>query len=80
MTGRSGGSRQLRNPSPRGMTVERLIDHLAQMPPDTEVVVNSSDRDGGEVFALVKAAEYEPTCDDVSVCRIYADQEDDDAC
>lgn len=66
-------------PAARGMTVSGLIDLLAQMPPDAEVVVNASDGDI-EVFALVKAAEYEPTCADVSVCRLYADQEDDDAC
>lgn len=65
-------------PAARGMTVEALIDHLSRMPGDTEVVVNASDGEV-EVFALVKAAEYEPTCDDAMVCRIYADQEDDHA-
>lgn len=65
-------------PAASGMTVGRLIEHLSRMPAYTEVVVNASDGDV-EVFALVKAVDFEPTCEGRNVCRIYADQEDDDA-
>lgn len=62
----------------RGMTVAALRQQLSRMPGELEVVVNATDADGNEVFAAVKMVDDEPTCNDGDVCRIYADQTDDD--
>lgn len=60
------------------MTVDSLRQQLARMPGDLEVVVNATDYTGNEVFAAVKMVDDEPTCGGAVVCRIYADQTDDD--
>jgi DNA-binding FrmR family transcriptional regulator len=61
----------------RAMTVDQLRQRLASMPGHLEVVVNATDNDGNEVFAAVKMVDSDPTCVDVEVCRIYADQSDE---